>query len=547
MNRLLLIPLLVLTLVGCVKIEMVDPRSQAAPTTNDPPVTNAAVAAEPAEPPTYSVSASNVLQLVNTGLAMPLLRHQIIRNERAYNLTPEDLVWLKNQGVPDELFTVINRHDNEVRQLARRAAERQAQAVAKAREVAKLKKELEAAKKALAKKNAQAAGNPKQVRKDLPLQVRPFYEELEPHGAWIKHQRYGLVWQPKVVRQKADWRPYNDNGRWLATDQGWYWHSEYPWGWAVFHYGRWAFEKNLSWIWVPDTIWGPSWVTFRLNGDYVGWAPLPPGAIPMRQQGVFYNGRPVDRGFNYGLGANYYSFVPSMHVFHPSLSMFVVSQPRVRLFFRGTTPINNIVIGSNWFVWNYGIPISRVASYSPQPVRLATVQSARRDFGSSVLAGGLTTVFRPSIDLIAPVKPAILRTGTTNVPVLLPKYAPDNVVIAGEPVVDTSTGRPVVTGYQNPVRYYYPLPVAATTTTPNGNAVSAAQQAIALNPVTGQRRNVGFTPAMPQSGPQILGPPQPISSHLRSPGFSTTNNPVTGQRQYRYVPGSSQHHWYNRR
>ncbi|MGB0581684.1 MAG: DUF6600 domain-containing protein [Limisphaerales bacterium] len=535
-----LIPFMSLALVGCAPKEMVDTTSQAAS------VTNAVIVADQDLPlPSYSAAASNILHLVNTGLAMPVLRHQIIRSEKAYDLTSQDLVWLKGEGVPDELISVIHRHDNEVRQLARRAAERQAQTEAQAREVARLKQELELAQKALAQEKEQE--KPKRVRNDLPVQVRPFYEVLEPHGAWIKHQSYGLVWQPKTVREKRNWRPYSDNGRWLATDQGWYWHSEYPWGWAAFHYGRWSFDRNLSWIWVPDTIWGPSWVTFRMDRDYVGWAPLPPGAIPMRQQGVYYNGRSVDRGFNYGLSAICYTFVPSAHVFHPSLSMFVVSQPRVSVFFGGTTPINHIVIGTDWFVWNYGIPLSRVASYTPQPVRLATIRSARRGFGSSVRAGGLTTVYRPSIDLIAPVKPATLRTGTTNVPVLVPKHAPENVVIAGEPVVDTSTGRPVVTGYRNPVRYYYPLPVAVPPTTPNGNAVTPAQQAVAVNPVTGQRRHVGFTPAMPQSGSQILGPPRPVSSHLPSPGFSTTNNPATGQRQYRYVPGSSQHHWYNRR
>jgi hypothetical protein len=49
------------------------------------------------------------------------------------------------------------------------------------------------------------------------------------------------------------------------------------------------------------------------------------------------------------------------------------------------------------------------------------------------------------------------------------------------------------------------------------------------------------------STPQILGLPRPVSTVPNAPGFNTVTNPATGQRQYQYVPGSAQHHWYNRR
>ena len=34
--------------------------------------------------------------------------------------------------------------------------------------------------------------------------------------------------------------------------------------------------RAYGWCWAPDTVWGPSWVTWRYSGDYCGWAPLPP-------------------------------------------------------------------------------------------------------------------------------------------------------------------------------------------------------------------------------------------------------------------------------
>ena len=30
------------------------------------------------------------------------------------------------------------------------------------------------------------------------------------------------------------------------------------------------------WIWVPGIEWAPTWVTWRVGGGYIGWAPLPP-------------------------------------------------------------------------------------------------------------------------------------------------------------------------------------------------------------------------------------------------------------------------------
>ncbi|MCX7916289.1 MAG: hypothetical protein N3A53_08330, partial [Verrucomicrobiae bacterium] len=49
-----------------------------------------------------------------------------------------------------------------------------------------------------------------------------------------------------------------------------------PFGWAVFHYGRWYYDDYYGWIWIPDRIWGPAWVEWRETETYVGWAPLLP-------------------------------------------------------------------------------------------------------------------------------------------------------------------------------------------------------------------------------------------------------------------------------
>jgi hypothetical protein len=58
------------------------------------------------------------------------------------------------------------------------------------------------------------------------------------------------------------------------------WVSEDPWGDIPYHYGRWAYDADYGWIWVPDDdlVWAPAWVSWRSNDDFVGWAPLPPDA-----------------------------------------------------------------------------------------------------------------------------------------------------------------------------------------------------------------------------------------------------------------------------
>lgn len=106
------------------------------------------------------------------------------------------------------------------------------------------------------------------------VSLQSFYDELSPYGTWINDPEYGYVWRPDVDQQ--DFRPYYTNGRWAMTEYGNTWVSNYDWGWAPFHYGRWIYNRYNSWIWLPDTTWGPAWVDWRSGGGYYGWAPMAP-------------------------------------------------------------------------------------------------------------------------------------------------------------------------------------------------------------------------------------------------------------------------------
>ncbi len=142
-----------------------------------------------------------------------------------------------------------------------------------------------------------------------------FYTALSPYGTWMQVEGYGLVWQPTVSVVNASWQPYYDAGRWVWSDSGYYWISDYSWGWAPFHYGRWFRHARAGWCWAPDTVWGPAWVTWRYDTAYCGWAPLPPSAYYRPGFGFYYYGSPVGWGFSWGLGYGYFNFVSYSH-FH---------------------------------------------------------------------------------------------------------------------------------------------------------------------------------------------------------------------------------------
>ncbi|HEY9103140.1 DUF6600 domain-containing protein [Chitinimonas sp.] len=116
------------------------------------------------------------------------------------------------------------------------------------------------------------------------------YEDLDQYGTWQQEADYGPVWVPRVT--VVDWAPYR-YGHWTwVAPWGWTWVDEAPWGFAPFHYGRWAHIRE-RWCWVPGPlaprpVYAPALVAFAGgNGGWsvsigvgrpgVAWFPLAPG------------------------------------------------------------------------------------------------------------------------------------------------------------------------------------------------------------------------------------------------------------------------------
>ncbi len=158
-----------------------------------------------------------------------------------------------------------------------------------------------------------------------------FRDQLTPYGNWVDYPGYGNVWVCNI----PGFRPYYTGGHWAYTRFGWTWASDYNWGWAPFHYGRWAFDNAYGWLWVPGYTWGPAWVSWRTGGNYYGWAPLSPG---------------LSIGINVGVGIpdNNWVFLPHRYMGNRRMNPYYINNRQNPVIIHNTTIINNTnVYGNN--------------------------------------------------------------------------------------------------------------------------------------------------------------------------------------------------------
>jgi len=248
---------------------------------------------------------------------------------------------------------------------------------------------------------------------DEELSYQSFYDELSPYGQWIEDPHYGYVWLPDVG---PDFKPYATNGQWVYTEEGWTWASNYAWGWAAFHYGRWFFADGYGWMWVPGDEWAPAWVSWRDSPEYYGWAPLEPGI-----------GIDVSFGGGYNPPPHYWNFVPHQYIGNPHANNYYINESRNVTIIRNTTIINNTTVinnnGGNNRNMRYGRgPDPRdVGRFSGEPVRPSVIRGVNRPGGAQMNNGELA-VYRPRVNPSR--EPAQQTAGNPN---SRPRYAPTRV------------------------------------------------------------------------------------------------------------------------
>jgi hypothetical protein len=235
-----------------------------------------------------------------------------------------------------------------------------------------------------------------------------FYDSLSPYGSWIMVDGTWL-WQPTVVLTDRSWRPYCHRGRWVWTDWGWAWHSDYSWGWAPFHYGRWTCHPRHGWMWAPDTVWGPAWVHWRASDAHYAWAPLPPAARYETGIGFSYHGKHVNVGFHFGLVERDYAFVPVQRFCEPVLTPHMLPPTHVTNVYNNTTIIQNNYTYNDNRIINTGPGVERYERVTKQRVQVTKIADAQVKPGQQIrgetLSKNAFTVYRPKVQATVPETP----------------------------------------------------------------------------------------------------------------------------------------------
>ena len=210
------------------------------------------------------------------------------------------------------------------------------------------------------------------------VSMQTFYDELTPYGTWIQDPQYGYVWRPDV--DQNEFRPYYTNGRWAMTEYGNTWVSNYDWGWAPFHYGRWVINNYRQWIWLPDTNWGPAWVDWRSGDGYYGWAPMAPS--------ININ---LSFGRRYSVPEFCWNFIPQRNIYINTFPRY--DYGRNNVYIRNTTIINNT------YVYNrrsyYGGPrMEDIRRATNRDVTVYRYSQSNRP-GASRVGGREVSIYRP--------------------------------------------------------------------------------------------------------------------------------------------------------
>ena len=374
-----------------------------------PPLTNLVEAAvEPIStnlpPPvkaTLTPAAAELVRLANSGVDESVMLAYVTNSPSTFNLGAEEIIYMNDLGVPAPVVTAMIQRDQALKAAGQAAMTASVEAN---------RPELPAAPEQPQQQPAPADVAPQATAPLTPppppegeVSTTAFYDSLAPYGSWVYVSGYGTCWRPTIAVVNTGWAPYFDGGRWVYTDWGWYWVSDYSWGWAPFHYGRWFRHHSWGWCWAPDTVWGPSWVAWRYNDAYCGWAPLPPGAYFTFGIGLTYRGRHCRDWDDCGMGPHHGHYVAWRDFDHRhggGYRRYAVNDRERTAIYRETRAANNTTL-NNHTVINRGVPRERVAAATQRDIRPVTVREttamagARSGGQREQLRGNTLTVYRP--------------------------------------------------------------------------------------------------------------------------------------------------------
>ncbi len=426
----------------------------------------------PAPPNVRTVGpVADLIKLASSGVDQGVLLAYATNSASLFNLNAEEIIYMKDLGIPSAVVTAILQHDQALKEGGAGSNPNPPPALAVQQFAPQAVAPPPAPAVVSAPPPAVPAGPPPEAQP--PLAPEPvdatFYDALAPYGTWVQVEGVGLCWRPSVEVTDPSWQPYYDEGHWIYTDCGWYWASGYSWGWAPFHYGRWFRHNRWGWCWAPDTVWGPSWVCWRYNDGYCGWAPLPPGAWFRPGIGLTFYGRGVSLGFNFGLGFDSFAFVPWGHFHEHHLRPWGLGRDRIARIYRQTTPVTRYQ-GAGRFLSNSGLSPSHVASVTHTQVQPVAIREVKGPVTPGVRADRLAPNGR-TLNVFRPTPPATSRLSSPHTVGLATAQRPSAATTpqfenpspwlaprTASPAPATGQGRQIYAPSQQPPRQPAPAP-----------------------------------------------------------------------------------------
>jgi len=341
----------------------------------------------------------------------------------------------------------------------------------------------------------------------------PGFDDLDAYGRWDTDVDYGPIWYPTTV--EVGWAPYRE-GHWVWVGRwGWTWVDDAPWGFAPYHYGRWANVRG-RWGWSPgrviaEPVYAPALVVF-VGGP--GWN--------------------VKAAFGSGGGVAWFPLAPG-EVYYPAYTTGADYRQRINITnVTNVTVINNVNVTNvaNVPYRNRGVPgavtaVPAQVFVSAQPVRRAVVEVAPRDL-TSARVGVAAPVAPTTASLVAgapgrraPPPPAALATRPA-VATHAPPPAPVPFTIQ-QRQLQGNAGRPLTPAQLATLRPA--APAAGPAAAPVRSAVVPGPGARTLAParpklpVTPQPATAVFAPKVPSPAarPGLPQPAQPPTAPGQRP------------------------------
>ncbi len=355
--------------------------------------------------------------------------------------------------------------------------------------------------------------------------------DLAQYGTWQAYPDYGAVWFPTDV--SPEWAPYRF-GHWTwLTDWGYTWVDDAPWGYAPFHYGRWAYIGG-RWGWCPGTFvarpsWAPAlvawyggsgWPHATGRGPVYGWVPLgwrepyvPPVGTCTARCWARYN-------HPYALNVAERGDAPPVRYANWNVPGGITAVPGAALAGEKPVAVNRLPVASS-VAYTPSLVTGAPAIKPVSPVRPMTRASERVPRPASALRAEVTA--NTAIAPVAPVRSASDRaafpalpngapgTNRTVVPAAPSAVPPDRAAVV-QPAVAPPTSRPAA----------LPAPVAPASPTMRTapGPVAPVAPVAPVSPVPGTVVPGSVAPA----APSLRALPAPVAP--ATPAMRTVPPPV---------------------